>query len=76
MRVLILGLFLGWAATASAGELSAKTVRLDLPLDEAMLIVAALGQIGGCDKVSGMATCELARQTIKDIQAAAKTQGN
>lgn len=48
-------------------------IKLELSTDQAMLIVETLGQIS-CQKVSEQASCQLALQTIKDIQAQSRPQ--
>lgn len=80
MRTLVFGLpLVGLAYVALAQQAlpatTSKTVKLDLPVDSVMLIVDTLGQIG-CQKVADMATCELARDTLRAIQEQAKAQGN
>lgn len=69
---LALGL-LGFASLAQAQEVGEPKVNLRVSIEQAMLIVQTLGQIG-CQNVTQLIICQQAAELLREIREQAKAQ--
>jgi hypothetical protein len=71
LALLAAGALMGGAA--AWGQEQPK-ITLALTVEQAQFMTQVLGQVGGCDRVSGLATCRAAEELLKVILEQAKQQ--
>lgn len=77
MRLAVSGLMLlalALPAQAQVGPIGPVHLKLDLSVDDTMLIVETLGQIS-CPNVAALATCNRAVDLLAEIKKQVKAQG-